>query len=281
MKVEYERIVPDKGSSFKIIHIEAKDDRPFWHYHPEYEIVYVHRGAGKRHVGNHLANYEEGELVIIGPDLPHSGFGHGVVGDHEEVVVQMKDDFLGQNSLLIPEMSEIKRLLDMSRLGVLFFGETRKNIARRLIRLLKLNEFDRLVEILKILQLLATSHEFTLLNPVGATFNYNHQDEARINKIYDLVATNYKQNITIEQVADLANLTVPSFCRYFKKVTQQTFIDFLNEYRITQACKLLAYESSVSDVSFACGFNNLSHFTKTFKSIIGQTPRDYRKKLGV
>jgi AraC-like DNA-binding protein len=144
---------------------------------------------------------------------------------------------------------------------------------------LKLNEFDRLVEILKILQFLATSHEFTLLNPIGATFNYNHQDEARINKIYDLVATNYGQNITVEQAADIANLTVPSFCRYFKKITQQTFTDFLNEYRIAQACKLLANNDTISDIAFACGFNNLSHFTKTFKTTVGQTPRDYRKGL--
>jgi AraC-like DNA-binding protein/mannose-6-phosphate isomerase-like protein (cupin superfamily) len=279
MKIEYERILPDKGSSFKVISIKSKDDRPFWHYHPEYEIVYVHRGAGKRHVGNHLSNYEEGELVFIGPDLPHSGFSYGVVGEHEEVVVQMKNNFLGEYSLNIPELSDIKRLFEMSKLGISFHGETQKSIARQLVKLLKMTEFNRLIEILKILQTLATSQDFTLLNPVGSRFEFSHQDKDRIERVYEFVATHFQKEITTDEVADLVSLTVPSFCRYFKKITQQTFIEFLNEYRINQACKLLTINNIVSDVSFACGFNNLSHFTKTFKHITGKTPRDYRKGL--
>src|SRR6218665_805361 len=99
MKVEYEKISPDTGSSFRLIHWKSENDRFFWHYHPEYEIVFVRKGSGKLHIGQHLTNYEEGELVFIGPNLPHTGFGYGVIGEHEEIVVQLREDFLGESFL--------------------------------------------------------------------------------------------------------------------------------------------------------------------------------------
>lgn len=277
MKIEYEKISPDSGSSFRLIHWKSENDRFFWHYHPEFEIVFVRKGSGRRHIGNHISNYEEGELVFIGPNLPHTGFGYGVIGEHEEIVIQLDENFLGESFLNIPEMEEIKFLFEKAKLGVCFWGETQKMIAEKLEKMLLLSPFERLIELLIIFRTMATTQEFKLLNAHGTRFDFKHQDEQRINEVYSFIEQNYKQAIDIQEVADLVSLTVPSFCRYFKKMTHITFTDFVNEFRVNQACRMLVANHPVTNVCFDSGFNNVSHFNKTFKSITGKNPRQYRE----
>ena len=278
MKIEYEQIAPDQGSSFRVLNWLSHEDRFFWHQHPEYEIVYIQKGAGKRHVGQHLSHFEEGELMFIGPNLPHLNFGYGAVGKHQEIVVQLRDDFLGTGFLQKPEMVAINRLFELSKQGIRFFGQTRKKVAKTMLKLPNLSEFERLVALLELLQQLATSPEFELLNASDTRFDYSHRDETRIRHIYEYVETHYEQEISLQAVANVANLTVPSFCRYFKKMMHLTFTDFLNEYRVNQACKRLVQKQTVSEACYNSGFNNLSHFTKTFKAITGKNPSNYRKE---
>lgn len=279
MKVEYEKISPDTGSSFRLIHWKSENDRYFWHYHPEYEIVFVRKGSGKLHIGEHLKNYEEGELVFIGPDLPHTGFGYGVIGEHEEIVVQLRKDFLGEEFMQKPELQHIRELFGRAKQGLSFQGKARKIVAAKLQKMLTLSHFERLVELLNIFHTLATATEFLVLNAPDKRFDFNHKDEDRINNVYKYVEQNYQQSIDIQAVADLANLTIPSFCRYFKKITHVTYTDFVNEYRINQACRLLFENKSIADICFEVGFNNISHFNKTFKHLKGVSPRKY--KLGM
>jgi AraC-like DNA-binding protein len=279
MKIEYEKISPDSGSSFRLIHWKSENDKFFWHYHPEYEIVYVRKGTGRRSIGSDLANYEEGELVFMGPNLPHTGFGYGVIGEHEEIVVQLKENFLGEMFLQAPEMDAVKKLFERSKRGISFHGKVRKIVGNKLQKMLQMPYFERLIELLTIFQLLATTHEFVLLHADGTRFDFSHKDEDRINKIYTYVEKNHKKPIDIQEVADMANLTVPSFCRYFKKMTHLTFTDFVNEFRINQACKLLLNGEQISDICFEIGFNNVSHFNKTFKQLTGKSPREYKKNI--
>jgi len=276
MKVEYEKISPDTGSSFRLIHWKSENDRYFWHYHPEYEIVFVRKGSGKLHIGEHLKNYEEGELVFIGPDLPHTGFGYGVIGEHEEIVVQLRKDFLGEEFMQKPELQHIRKLFERAKQGLSFQGKSRKIVASKLQKMLTFSNFERLVELLKIFEILATTTEFSVLNAADKRFDFNHKDEDRINNVYKYVEQNYQKNIDIQAVADLANLTVPSFCRYFKKISHITYTDFVNEYRINQACRLLFEYKPIADICFEVGFNNISHFNKTFKQLKGMSPREYK-----
>ena len=278
MKVEYEKISPDTGSSFRLIHWKSENDRYFWHYHPEYEIVFVRKGSGKLHIGEHLKNYEEGELVFIGPDLPHTGFGYGVIGEHEEIVVQLREDFLGEEFMQKPELQHIRKLFERAKQGLSFQGKSRKIVAAKLQKMLTFSHFERLVELLNIFDILATTTEFSVLNAADKRFDFNHKDEDRINKVYEYVEQNYQKNIDIQAVADLANLTVPSFCRYFKKISHITYTDFVNEYRINQACRLLFENKPIADICFEVGFNNISHFNKTFKQLKGVSPREYKAK---
>jgi AraC-like DNA-binding protein len=276
MKVAYEKISPDSGSSFRLIHWKSENDRYFWHYHPEYEIVFVKKGSGKLHIGEHLTNYEEGELVFIGPDLPHTGFGYGVIGEHEEIVVQLRKDFLGEDFMQKPELQHIRELFERAKQGLSFHGKAQKIVATKLQKMLQLSHFERLVELLNIFQTLATTQEFKTLNADGKRFDFSHKDEDRINKVYEFVEQNYRQSIDIQAVADLTHLAVPSFCRYFKKITHITYTDFVNEYRINQACRLLLENKPIADIGFEIGFNNISHFNKTFKQLKGMSPREYK-----
>jgi len=279
MKVEYEKISPDTGSSFRLIHWKSENDRYFWHYHPEYEIVFVRKGSGKLHIGEHLKNYEEGELVFIGPDLPHTGFGYGVIGEHEEIVVQLRKDFLGEEFMQKPELLHIRELFERAKQGLSFQGKARKIVSAKLQKMLSLSHFEKLVELLNILHTLATTTEFSVLNTADKRFDFNHKDEDRINRVYEYVEQNFQKSIDIQAVADLANLTVPSFCRYFKKITHITYTDFVNEYRINQACRLLFENKPIADICFEVGFNNISHFNKTFKQLKGVSPREYKANL--
>ncbi len=279
MKVEYEKISPDTGSSFRLIHWKSENDRFFWHYHPEYEIVFVRKGSGKLHIGEHLKNYEEGELVFIGPDLPHTGFGYGVIGQHEEIVVQLRKDFLGEDFMQKPEMQHIRELFERAKRGLSFQGKARNVVANKLQKMLTLSHFERLVELLSIFHTLAMATEFSVLNAADKRFDFNHKDEDRINRVYEYVEKNYQQSIDIQVVADLTSLTVPSFCRYFKKITHITYTDFVNEYRINQACRLLFENKPIADICFEVGFNNISHFNKTFKHLKGKSPKVYKAEM--
>ena len=265
MKVAFEKIAPDSGSSFKLIHWKSENDIHFWHQHPEYEIIYVKKGSGKLHIGNHIGKYQEGELMFLGPNLPHTGLGYGVIGQHEEIIVQLQENFLGSDFMNIPEMEQVKILFERALFGVTFFGKTRKLVSIKLQYLKQKEGLERLILLLEILKTMASSEEFKILNSLESRFDFNHEDKKRINKIYNFVEENFSKEISLKEMADLSNLTVPSFCRYFKKMTHMTFTDFLNEFRINNACKLLNNDLSISEISFKSGFNNILISIKRLK----------------
>jgi AraC-like DNA-binding protein/quercetin dioxygenase-like cupin family protein len=281
MKTEFEIIQPDAGSSFRVLHHQVSADTFKWHYHyhPEYEIVCVFQGLGRRHVGNHLSNYDDGDLVLIGSNLPHGGFGYGSVGMHEEIVVQFTADFLGENFLSKPEMEYIQRLFERSKQGLHFHGKTKEYLSERFRKLPQLSHFERLIELLNILQNLANSTEFIALNPANVRYNFSQKDQERLDKVYKYVEQNYFQEIDIQDVAKICNLTVPAFCNYFKKNLNQTFTDFTNEFRINQACKMLLDGHEIVDICFGCGFNNVSYFGRVFKQFKGINPSQFRRKF--
>ena len=281
MKTEFEIIQPDTGSSFRVLHHNVSADTFKWHYHyhPEYEIVCVFHGSGRRHVGNHLSNYEDGDLVLIGSNLPHGGFGYGSVDMHEEVVVQFKADCLCDNFLAKPEMENIRKLFERSKQGLSFHGKTKKELSVKFKNLTQLPHFERLIELLNILQKLANSLEFITLNQDDIRYNFSLKDQERLGKVYKYVEEKYSQNVDIQSVAKICNLTIPAFCNYFKKNLNQTFTDFTNEYRINQACKMLLEGSEIVDICYRCGFNNVSYFGRVFKQFKGTNPSQFRRNF--
>ena len=280
MKLQFEKIEPEAGSSFRVIHhTEVDSCGVYWHYHPEYEIVYIPSGEGQRRVGTNVSGYQAGELVFIGPNLPHLNYSYGKQGDYEEIVVQMRDDFMGESFLQKPELTTVRRLFERAHTGLQFGPETKRRVGPWLAKLSTQTPFERFLTLLHVLQQLAEAPDAEPLHADGVRFDLNPKEQERINRVCQYVEQHYAEPVDVRAVADLASLTVPAFCRYFKRMTRQTYTDFVNEYRINQARRMLHSARTVADVSVAVGFNNLSHFNKTFRAVTGQTPSTYRKAL--
>ena len=278
MNVECEIILPDEGSSFRLLHTKTKAEQFPWqyHYHPEYEIVCVLKGGGTRHVRNHFSNYEKGDLVFIGPNLPHAGFGLNAHGLHEEIVIQIREDVLKNSVLSRPEMVSVAELLEKSKYGISFTGSAKEHITKKLQRLLKLPPFEKFIELLIVLHSMALSEEYELLNPSSALSQLTRKNNGRLQDILSYVEKHYNEEIDIKKAASIANLSVPSFCNYFKKLMSFTYTDFINQYRIHRACIMMKQEKTIAEISFDCGFNNVAYFNKVFKTIMHKTPSQYK-----
>jgi AraC-like DNA-binding protein len=282
-KPTLEKIEPAFGSSFLYRTYNAEKEnnsKNFWHYHPELELVYVKGGTGKRQVGSHISYYRNGELILIGSNLPHCGFTDSLSNHEQETVIQMRPDFLGDTFFEIPEMKSIKSLFERAKMGIVFHGEIKRGIGSKIEALKNMDHYERLLGLLEILKSLEVAEQYTVLNAQGFILETELQDNNRINIIFNFVKEEFKRQIPLDEIADLVSMTVPAFCRYFKKITGKTFTQFVNEYRLAHAAKLLHENPiSITDVCFESGFNNFSHFNKQFKKFTGKTPSTYRNEL--
>jgi len=281
-KPTLEKISPEFGSSFRVHKHEAYmgEKKPFWHFHPEIELVYVNKGQGKRHIGNHLSYFNNSQLLLLGSNLPHNGFTDRLTINGSETVVQFKPDFLGNHFFNIPEMDKINFLFERSKKGILFGVKTKKKLGYKIEKLAEKEGFKKILILLEVLHTLAKSEDYTLLNADGYMFEAEPQDSAKIDVIFKHINKNFQQHISLDEIANKVSMTVPAFCRYFKKVTGKTFTKLVNEYRVVHATKLLSEsQMSITDISFECGFNNFSHFNKLFKEFTGKSASKYRSEL--
>ncbi|WP_431163354.1 AraC family transcriptional regulator [Flagellimonas beolgyonensis] len=281
-KPAFEAIAPSFGHSFTFQKFNENNENKNngWHYHPELELVYVNGGSGKRQIGSHVSYYRNGDLILIGSNLPHCGFTDKLTGNKSETLIQMKADFLGSDFFNIPEMKNIQKLFEVAKGGIAFYGKTKMKVGEKMEILEYQTDFQRLLSILNILNQLATSDEMHVLNAEGFSLETEVKDNDRINIVFNHVKAHFKEDISLEQISDLVSMTVPSFCRYFKKITNKTFTQFVNEYRLVHASKLLAEQPiSITQVCYDSGFNNFSHFNKSFKAFTGQNPSEYRNQL--
>ncbi len=277
-----EIISPSFGSSFSFSqYVEnANSKSNLWHYHPEIELVFVNGGSGKRQIGSHISYYTEGDLILIGSNLPHCGFTNEETGNKNETVIQMKPDFLGNDFLEIPEMKNIQSLFTKAKSGIAFEGETKKQVGSIVEMMQNQMPFDRLLNMLQVLNILENSTDYKILNADGFSMELQNQDNNRINLVFNYVKDHFQEPILLDDVSELVSMTTPSFCRYFKKITNKTFTTFVNEYRLVHASKLLAEKPmSITEVCFESGFNNFSHFNKLFKTYTGDSASQYRQKL--
>jgi AraC-like DNA-binding protein len=277
-----ELITPTFGSSFTftnyVENTNCKSD--LWHYHPEIELVFVNGGSGKRQIGSHISYYSDGDLVLIGSNLPHCGFTDDKTGNKNEIVIQMPANFLGQYFLNAPELKNIRQLFHKAKGGIAFGKKTIETIAPIIEEMGNRSNFDRLLRIIRILNDLAISEEHTILNADGFALELQVQDNDRINVIFNYVKDNFQEPIQLDCVSNLVSMTSPSFCRYFKRITNKTFTTFVNDYRLVHASKLLSEnKKSITEISFESGFNNFSHFNKSFKAFTGKSASQYRHEL--
>ncbi len=269
-----------------------KEDLPHfivpWHYHPEIEIMYILEGTGTRFVGDHIDRYQEGDVCMVGPKLPHEWRNDDEFFKQEAglkasclCLFFLKDVFDG-NLIRLPEMNNIRQLIERSRRGIKFTGHSREKIGEYIRESVSFTGAQRIVRFISLLEMMATTGEYELLASIGFTESVNSSDFDRFDKVYQYMMKNFRQPIRLEEVASLVGLTPNAFCRYFRQRTKKTFVQYLNDIRIGHAKKLLIEgRMKISTLSMEAGFNNLSNFIELFKRSAHMSPSEYQKKFGV
>jgi len=278
MKIELEKIISNKDSSISLDINPNLSDFFFWHFHPEYELVFIEGADCNRHVGKHLSKFKGSDLVLIGSYIPHLNFDYGIKTSYEKIVVHIRSDFLKNTFISTPELNSINKLLQLSQHGLAFGELTKREIGPRLKNLPSLSKFDQFLEMLQILNYLMLADDKELLHQDPVKNQFTRKDEDRLDRIYTFIDDHYQQKIEIQEVARLSNLSNAAFCRYFKKMTRLTFTQFVNHYRIDKAKKLLLIHKNVTETCFQCGFESLSYFNRTFKKVTGRNPQSFKKE---
>jgi AraC-like DNA-binding protein/mannose-6-phosphate isomerase-like protein (cupin superfamily) len=261
-------------------------DRPHftypWHFHPEFEMLYVIEGSGTRFVADSIEEFQAGDFTLLGSTLPHfwrsdekylNSNGKLKV---KYIVIQFSNDFLKDEIANYPEYNLIGDLLKRASRGVHFPTDFIKKITNKIIKVSKSNGFERIIFLQELLQALAKTNEYKLL--AGELYQHENQNftNYRLTKVMLYLNTNYQRKIELETVAEIANLHPAAFCRFFKEKSGKSLSEFVNDLRIGYACRLIIEgKMSVSQISFESGFNNLSNFNRTFKKHTGYTPTNY------
>jgi len=275
--------IPD-GKAFVIRELIAPSFDVNWHFHSEYQLFTVLKGRGTRFIGDHMQSFKEGDMVFTGPNLPHLWRSDNSYFDSKNglethgIVIYFPDDFLGNSVFAMEEFAEIALVLQKSDRGIEINGKTNQDIRLMMQELLYMKGGESIIQLLQILNKMVDSAECQPITQAGY-INLNKESETdRMGQVYEFVMKNFKDKITLEQAAEIANLSVSAFSRYFKTRVNKSFSDFLSEVRISHACKLLHEEEmNISEISFECGFFTLSNFNKQFKERTGKTPMAYKK----
>jgi len=275
-QIQLEKIVFEPGKSFKLFSPRLRNTF-LWHYHPEFELVYVEADAGIRHVGTHISGYTHSDLVFIGGNLPHLNFDYRLKHDYQQIVIQLKTDFMGTAIPTAPEFDTIQSLFKKAEYGISFSGDTKQIVSHKLKQFDKLNGYQQLIHLIDIFHILAESKEYTVLNSDLSSSAFILKDKIRMGAIYEYIDKYFDQKPDVNQVASKVHLSTAAFCRYFKRQTNMTFTDFVNQYRIERAKNLLIQDHNVTETGYAVGFESISYFNRLFNKIVGENPSVFKK----
>lgn len=255
-----------------------------WHYHQELELVHIIKGSGKQFIGDDIHHFKPDDLILLGANLPHLWHSDqkylqkNAPEKVEAIVIHFMPDCFGKSFFSLPENKEIDKLLTKAQQGIRIMNSTRKTITGLMQQLLIAVNSDRIILLLQILQTIARSRHTKTACSKGLQYTFSPSETDRLNTIYQYILDNFSREITLPEIAKVANISPHSFCRYFKSRIKKTFSKFLLEIRIGHACKLLAETNkTVATICYESGFNNFSNFNRHFKSITKKTPLEYRR----
>jgi AraC-like DNA-binding protein len=254
-----------------------------YHYHPEMELILLKRSRGIRIIGASVENFTDNDLVLIGRNLPHA-FLHehqyldnNLTDPPEAIVIQFNEAFAGNGFLDLPELKEIKRLFIAARQGLTITENGKRTIIPLVEKILYSSSLDRILVLLQILKIMTDKDACRVLVSEESIDQPAMEPDTRVEKVLDFTFGHYDQNIKIEEVAEMINMTKESFCRYFKAKTGKTYLEFLIEFRIRKACRMIVENQlSIKEISYSCGFDSLSNFHYQFKKIVKQKPLEYK-----
>ncbi|AMR31910.1 hypothetical protein A0256_10985 [Mucilaginibacter sp. PAMC 26640] len=283
-KAYYEALVHGQSQSFLLRKFDRLAYYAPYHYHPELELTSIVHGTGKRYIGNHMGYFADGDLVLLGSNLPHCWKLNEQPNQQTApgaIVLQFDKHFLGESFFSKLEMHLIQKLLTRSDSGIWFKGSTALTVNLALEKMNdKEDSFEKLIDFLQILQQLATSDEYELLDSQRTTAFISPAEQERFYKVWAYIVENFKGNISLQQAAAIANMTTNAFCKYFKKVTRKTFIETVLDFRLNYAIQqLIQTDKPIARVAFESGYGDVSQFHKNFKLKMNMSPLNYRRQF--
>ncbi len=283
MKPFLEKLQIPPGASWAWLDRQLPDGIPFqWHHHPEYELTLTLNSRGQRFIGDHIGNYEDGDLVLIGPNLPHTWVSRERMaeGPHVAQVMWFHPDWAAALGTTLVELRPVTALLGRARTGLEFSAAVSGEARERIARLFRRAPEERVLPLLELLALLATDTGALPLAtavaplPAGA-------DRTRIDRVLDHIHLSYGEPLSLPELADIAALSVSGLHRLFRKHTQQTITGYVTALRIGEACALLSGTARpIAHIAGDVGYESLANFNRQFRAAKGMTPRDYRQRFG-
>ena len=285
MKPRLETVEVDAAGSFrsKWISCASFTADHTWHYHPEFELCWIVSSQGTRFIGDSIERYQAGDLVLVGPNLPHCWHDErgGAAENSQAVVVQFRPEMFGHDFLGLPEFQLVKRLFRASKCGLHIRGETASRVGVQLRSLVRQTGIARLIGLLDILRILSEG-ETDLRRLASVDYHITNDitelNRDRIEQIHRYVRENLSSDINQAQIAGLVGLTPPAFSRFFRRATGQTFVGFVNILRINEVCRAMTESSDcITQIAMDCGYNNIANFNRQFLALKGMNPTQYRE----
>lgn len=284
MKVSKIRLLQEPNKSF----IVFKETNPFsrWHHHPEYELVLITKGRGRRMIGDHIDRFQENDLVLLGPYVPHewmcdpeyfesNGYFLG-----EGVVVQFLPDFLGDKFFKLPENTALNKILNESSRAIEILGESKEMIIDIMRSMINSEGNDRLYSLFSIFKILTSLEDFNILASTAFIKQFKPDENTPMQKALQYIVQNFQHQIYLDDLLEITNMSYSSFYVLFKNTYRMTFKEYLLNIRVGYACKMLTGElHNISETAYLCGFENISNFNRQFKNIKGITPSEFHKHV--
>jgi AraC-like DNA-binding protein len=271
---------------FVVRRLQEKHFDPVWHAHYEYQLFVVLKGHGTRFIGDSIKTFKSGELIFTGPHLPHiwrsdeAYFSRKSNLHTEGIVIYFNENFLGEHILEKEEMVVLMKLFSRSKRGLEFYGAKKNLVIAMIEELTRLQGIPSVIQLLKILDMLASSKEYHYISSRGYDEILNQSETDRLNMVYEYVLKNFRQRIALGELAEMLHMTPTSFSRYFSMKNNKPFSRFVSEIRIRHACKLLTEtENTIEQICYECGFNTLSNFNRKFREIMLKKPSQYKKEF--
>lgn len=280
MKPVFEKVPRRDWESFHCESVHGPDYGTRWHFHPEFQITLAIRSRGHRVVGDNISPLSDGDLVLIGANLPHVWHQEEGAGVVDAIIIRFEETFLGREFMSLPELESVRRLLRRAGRGLEVRGQVRKEVALRLRHLAESDGLTRVVDLLAILDILARAKDLRPLASAGYEPTLHSTDQGRMERVCDYIHQHLTEDIDRAQLAKLAHLSEGAFSRFFRSRTGKTVPEYINEVRIGRACRMIAEDqNNITDIALDCGYRNLANFNRRFREVVGSTPREYRAQM--
>lgn len=278
MKTLIQKIYVEEHHSFACRTYKTPHFETAWHKHLECELILITAGNGTALIGDYIGEYKEGDVFFLQSNVPHwfRKLQNNAIGS--AIVLQFLSDFWGEDFLSLPEMKPIARLLGQENTGIQLQGNLSKEISAGLRQLEYAEGLDRIQLLLNAMLRIGSSTEYKVITMASSTGNSSAENSV-IETIIDYSFKHFQSPISLQEISGITNMSIPAFCRFFKRNIKKSYLDFLKEIRIGHACKLLRdTDRAILDICYNSGYNSWANFSKQFKVVSKLSPSAYRKQ---